>query len=84
MSVLEGLLAVLGLTLITVLTRGFFAGASLEAGNAWVNHRDISLRNLLVGSSVFLGADTGVGPMYLGLTWAARGTLGLVFFIGRP
>jgi NTE family protein len=67
-----------------VLTRGFFAGASLEAGNAWVNHRDISLRGLLVGSSVFLGADTGVGPMYLGLTWAARGALGLVFFIGRP
>jgi NTE family protein len=67
-----------------VLTRGFFAGASLEAGNAWVNHREISLRDLLVGSSVFLGADTGVGPMYLGLTWAARGTLGLVFFIGRP
>lgn len=67
-----------------VLTRGFFAGASLEAGNAWVNHRDISLRDLLVGTSVFLGADTGVGPMYLGLTWAPRGSVGLVFFIGRP
>ena len=67
-----------------VLTRGFFAGASLEAGNAWVQHQDISLRDLLVGSSVFVGADTGVGPMYLGLTWAPRGSLGLVFFIGRP
>ena len=67
-----------------VLTRGFFAGASLEAGNAWVVHRDISMRDLLVGTSVFLGADTGVGPMYLGLTWAPRGSVGLVFFIGRP
>ena len=67
-----------------MLTRGFFAGASLEAGNAWVVHRDISMRDLLVGTSVFLGADTGVGPMYLGLTWAPRGSVGLVFFIGRP
>jgi NTE family protein len=67
-----------------VLTRGFFAGASLEAGNAWARRRDLSLSDLLVGGSVFLGADTGVGPMYLGLTWAPRGSVGLVFFIGRP
>lgn len=67
-----------------VLARGFFVGASLEAGNAWVNHRDLSLSDLRWGSSLFLGADTGVGPMYLGLTWAPRGSLGLMFFIGRP
>lgn len=67
-----------------VLTRGFFFGASLEAGNAWMRASAISLADLRVGSSVFLGADTGVGPMYLGLTHAPRGSTGIMFFIGRP
>jgi NTE family protein len=66
------------------LTRGFFLGATLEAGNVWMDHRRVSLGDLRVGHSVFLGADTGLGPMYLGITSAPRGSTGLVFFIGRP
>ena len=66
------------------LTRGFFVGGTLEAGNVWMDHRRVSLSDLRTGSSLFLGADTGLGPMYLGLTSAPRGGTGLVFFIGRP
>ena len=66
------------------LTRGFFVGATLEAGNVWLDHRRVSLGDLRLGASVFLGADTGLGPMYLALTSAPRGATGLVFFIGRP
>jgi NTE family protein len=66
------------------LTRGFFVGATLEAGNVWMEHGQVSLSNLKVGNSVFLGADTGLGPMYLGITYAPGGSTGLVFFIGRP
>lgn len=66
------------------LTRGFFVGGSLEAGNAWVLRNQVSLADLRWGGSVFLGADTGLGPMYLGLTHAPRGGTGLVFLIGRP
>ena len=66
------------------LTRGFFLGGTLEAGNAWVTRGEVSLRDLRGGSSLFVGADTGIGPMYLGLTHAPRGGTGLVFFIGRP
>ena len=36
------------------------------------------------GGSVYLGADTGLGPMYLGVTYAPRGELGIALFIGRP
>jgi len=36
------------------------------------------------GMSLFLGADTGIGPLYLGLTYAPRGRAGLTLFIGRP
>jgi NTE family protein len=66
------------------LTRGFFVGATLEAGNVWLDHRRVSLGDLRWGGSVFLGADTGLGPMYLAITSAPRGSTGLVFFIGRP
>lgn len=67
-----------------VFTRGFFVGASLEAGNTWVRQRDMSLSGLRSGMSVFLGADTGLGPVYFGLTHAPRGTQGLYLFVGRP
>ena len=67
-----------------VFARGFFMGASLEAGNAWQDRSQISLARLRTGGSVYLGADTGIGPMYLGLTYAPQGELGVALFIGRP
>ncbi len=67
-----------------VFARGFFLGASLEAGNAWDDRSQVSLAHLRSGGSLYLGADTGVGPMYLGLTYAPRGELGIALFIGRP
>ena len=66
------------------LTRGFFLGGTLEAGNAWLQRAEVSLRDLRAGSSLFVGADTGLGPMYIGLTYAPGGSTGVVFFIGRP
>lgn len=65
-------------------TRGFFLGASAELGNAWSDRDEVAWRQLRSGFSVFLGADTGIGPMYLGLTHAPRGGTGLALFIGRP
>ena len=66
------------------LTRGFFLGATLEAGNAWVARKNVSLASLRTGMSLFLGADTGIGPLYVGLTYAPKGQAGLALFIGRP
>ncbi len=66
------------------LTRGFFAGFSLEAGNAWRERGDVSLGDLRSGMSAFIGADTGLGPLYLGLVHAPRGDTGLYLFLGRP
>lgn len=64
--------------------RALFAGGSLEAGNAWARSRDISLRDLRAGSSLFVGADTGIGPLYLSVVSAPRGYTGLYLFLGRP
>ena len=72
------------LTDAPVFARGFFFGGTLEAGNAWADRRELGLTGLRTGASVYLGADTGIGPMYLGLTWAPKGQAGLALFIGRP
>ena len=67
-----------------VFARGFFLGASLEAGNAWNQRKQVSFASLRGGGSVYLGADTGIGPMYLGITYAPRGELGIALVVGRP
>jgi len=67
-----------------VLTRGFFVGGSLEAGNTWDKHRQMSLKGLRWASSLFLGTDTTVGPLYVGLGYAPQGGSALYLFIGRP
>ena len=65
-------------------TRGFFVGATAEAGNAWAQRGGIRLGDLRTGVSVFLGADTGIGPLYFGITHAPQGRTGLALFIGQP
>ena len=67
-----------------VLTRGFFVGGSLEAGNAWARRDQVSLRDLRLAASVFVGADTGIGPLYVALGRAPRGGSAVYLFIGRP
>lgn len=69
---------------VPLFTRGLFVGGTLEAGNAWVRARDVSLSNLRSGMNAFVGADTGLGPLYLGITYAPHGESGLYLFLGRP
>jgi NTE family protein len=64
--------------------RAMFVGGSLEAGNAWTERRNISLGDMRAGSSLFVGADTGIGPLYLSIVSAPRGYTGLYLFLGRP
>lgn len=68
----------------TGVARALFAGGSLELGNAWTDRRNVTLGDLRSGSSLFVGADTGVGPLYLSLVHAARGYTGIYLFLGRP
>ncbi len=72
------------LTDVPLFTRGLFIGGTVEAGNAWRQASDVSLRDLRSGFSLFFGADTGLGPVYLGLTHAPKGSTGLYFLVGKP
>ena len=42
-----------------------YAGITVEAGNAWQNKADISLSDTITGGSIWVGADTPIGPVYL-------------------
>lgn len=61
-----------------------YAGASLEAGNVWDQRSDIGFDDLRFGSSLFLGADTFIGPIYLGYGYADGGFGALYLMLGRP
>ena len=74
----------LSLTDAPVFTRGWFLGGSLEAGNTWLDARQLSFKGLRWAGSAFVGADTGVGPLYLAVGSAQRGGTSLYVFIGRP
>jgi len=69
-------------------TRAVFGGATLEVGGAWsgINRstRQRSSSGLRLGSSLYLGADTGIGPVYLSLVHAPQGHTGLYFLLGKP
>jgi NTE family protein len=67
-----------------VIARAFFVGASAEVGNAWATREAFRNGSLRTGMSLYFGADTGLGPLYLSLTHAPRGGSGVILFLGRP
>ena len=46
-----------------------FAGASLEAGNAYIEGDPITWSSLRTGGALWVGAATPLGPFYLGWGW---------------
>jgi NTE family protein len=61
----------------------WYIGASLEYGGVWENKSDIGTDGIAAGS-FFLGADTPIGPAYLGFGHAEGGHNALFFYLGRP
>jgi NTE family protein len=69
--------------------RGFldatlYVGGSLELGNAWQDSGDISFSSTMLAGSLFLGADTFIGPVYFAGGLAQGGNSALYLFVGRP
>jgi NTE family protein len=66
------------------LGRSWYAGISLEAGNAWARRSDIGLRDVRKAASVYLGLDTIIGPLYFGWGHTFGGDSAFYLFLGRP
>jgi len=60
-----------------------FFGGSIEAGNVWDRREDMSLSSLMLAGSVFVGADSFIGPAYIGYGQAEGGHRMFYFTIGQ-
>ncbi|HEY3431699.1 MAG TPA: patatin-like phospholipase family protein [Rhodocyclaceae bacterium] len=69
---------------ITPFGRALYAGASAEMGNAWADRSQMDWSSLRKAGSVFLAADTPIGPAYIALGAAEGGYRAIYFFLGRP
>jgi NTE family protein len=61
-----------------------FAGVTAEAGNVWDYSSDIGLDDLRYGASVFVGAETPIGPIYFALGHSDNGDGAVYFYVGNP
>lgn len=61
-----------------------FAGFTLEAGNTWDYSDDIGIDDLRYSGSLFVGADSPLGPAYLALGYGDAGDLAVYFYLGNP
>lgn len=67
-----------------VLTEGVYAGGSFEVGRVRDQLISTNQNEMITAGSVFLAADTPLGPMYLGYGLGEDGNRSLYFFLGRP
>ncbi len=60
-----------------------YTGFSLEAGNAWDHKAAISANNLRYAGSIFIGADTFMGPLYCAVGTTSRGESTVYLNLGK-
>ena len=61
-----------------------YAGFSLETGNVWRTKSDIDIDDLRYSTSLFVGADTPLGPFYLAYGYSDNGDNTVYFYLGNP
>jgi len=62
---------------------GIYAGLSLEAGNAWATAGEVELDDLRHSLALVVGADTVLGPVYLGHGRTRGGKDSFYLYVGR-
>jgi len=63
---------------------GLYVGASAEVGRMDQPIVPGNLTGMLYSGAVFFGADTPIGPVYLGYGYTSGGFRSAYFFLGRP
>ncbi|HET7369250.1 MAG TPA: patatin-like phospholipase family protein [Gammaproteobacteria bacterium] len=67
-----------------VLGGGVYVGGSLEAGNVWQDQGHNYFSGLRYGASLFVGADTAIGALYLGAGVSQNNQAAFYLYLGRP
>lgn len=60
-----------------------YLGFSLEAGNAWATRDEVDFSHLRTGGSLFLGAESPLGPVYLAAGFAEGGDKAFYLYLGK-
>ena len=60
-----------------------YLGISVEAGNVWQRRRDVEIGDLRTGGSLFLGAESPFGPVYLATGLAEGGEQAFYLYLGK-
>ena len=61
-----------------------YAGFTLEAGNVWQFESDVSFSSLRYSASLFLGANTPIGPIYLAYGHSDNHQNAIYLYLGNP
>ncbi len=61
-----------------------YAGFTLEAGNVWDTTDDIGFDDLRYSASVYFGAVTPIGPIYVAYGHSDSGDNAVYFYLGNP
>jgi NTE family protein len=61
-----------------------YAGATLEAGNVWEFSDDIGFDDLRYSGSIFVGADSPIGPVFFAFGHSDSGENAVYFYVGNP
>lgn len=67
-----------------LLDASIYVGGSVELGNAWQDSSEVKFSNSLFAGSLYLGADTFIGPVYFAGGLAEGGHSAMYLYIGRP
>ncbi|MCL1077061.1 patatin [Parashewanella spongiae] len=60
-----------------------YLGASIEAGNVWLNKDSVDLDDLIYSGSLYLGIDTELGPAALALGFTDDNEHAIYLFVGK-
>ena len=66
-----------------VLDTPLYIGFSLESGKTWSSKQSMQLKDLSYGGSIYLAADTFLGPFYLAYGRADSGTDSFYLYLGE-
>jgi NTE family protein len=61
----------------------WYLGTTIEYGGVWESKNDFGSNSEWAGS-VFLGANTPLGPVYLGYGYGESNNNTIFFYLGRP
>jgi len=61
-----------------------YAGVTLETGNVWNSKDEMGFDDLRYSGSIFVGAETPLGPFYFAIGHSDNGDTTAYFYLGNP